>query len=187
MLHSLVPEQLGGDERQYRANFSRLVDKGISAYLAGRTAVLAQIAEAQRPAREMQTGRVLYIFEFTNAMEDCVNATHRALLMLDRMKGLPIATHMPKTTRKLIETHVQEINDVRDVVEHMDAEIRGGNISHGQSVMLTMGRDQESIAIGGQSIRLDRLAGVLRNLHKLGHKMFDSQAEEFNSQNAPKT
>lgn len=38
---------------------------------------------------------------------------------------------MPKVVRKLIESHVQEINDVRDI-EHLDKEIRANKIAAGE-------------------------------------------------------
>ena len=183
LLHLFIPEQIANEDQQYRANLARLVDKAISAYTEARNFIELEIAEAKRPAEEMmRTGRIFYTFGFVDSMENCINATHRALLIFERLKRVPVGAHMDKTTRKLIETHVQKVNDVRDLIEHMDEKILKGEIGPGQRVMLAPGSDQESVVIGTYTLRFDRLASVLQNLHKVGHQIFDGQAAQFNAQ-----
>jgi hypothetical protein len=62
-----------------RRNVIRLVDKAIYKYSFAREAVLDQINESHRSNEEMLNGRVIYMFGFTDHMENCLNAMRRVL------------------------------------------------------------------------------------------------------------
>jgi hypothetical protein len=42
--------------------------------------------------------------------------------------------------------------------------------------MLSPGKDQNSVVIGAHAIRFDRLAMVLRNLHKIGVELYGKRS-----------
>src|SRR4030042_6365663 len=77
---------LSHNARLYRRNFVRLVDKALREYNEARGAILKQVAEAKRPAKEMEKhGRQIFTFQFTDHIETCINAISRLFKLLERI------------------------------------------------------------------------------------------------------
>jgi hypothetical protein len=58
----------------FRKLFIRLVDKALDEYMEARNCLSAQIEEASRSADKIaQTGRYIYMFKFTDNMENCIS------------------------------------------------------------------------------------------------------------------
>ena len=87
---------LSRNATQMRKNVIRLVDKAIFEYTNARNAILNQIAESQREYEELLKGRIIYMFGFTDHMENCLNAIRRILGLLERLRSeanAPVQDH----------------------------------------------------------------------------------------------
>lgn len=144
----------------------RLSDKAVIEYRRARAAVLAQIAETQRSAEEMMaTGRIIYMFDFVDHMENCINAVRRLFALLNTVKDDPaIADNSPI---KLAIEHAlsKDVSDFRNTIEHMEERIAFGQLKDGQPVVLRLSDDSKSIEIGKYNIGLGSLATLLISLH----------------------
>ena len=152
----------------YRRNFVRLVDKALREYHEARQAILAQIAEAKRPAKEMEKhGRQLFVFQFTDPIETCINATARLFRLLERIKSEKQSPALPRELRRLLETKSESIADVRDAVEHMDSLIRNDEIAPGKPVMMTVSEKDDAVIVSSYEIEFEELAMGLQKMHEI--------------------
>jgi hypothetical protein len=165
-------------ERNYRRVFARLVDKAIYEYGMAREAILAQIAEGDRPFEEMaNTGRQFFMFAFIDHFENCINAIHRALKLFERMKSEPILSGVPRELHRAVDAYSRSLRDVRDTFEHMDERIRHDEIAEGQPIMLSVADDGERAVVGADEVLFIDVARTLRKLHEIGKMLFDSGSE----------
>jgi len=152
----------------YRRNFVRLVDKALREYHEAREVILAQIAEAKRPAKEMEKhGRQIFIFEFTDHIETCINAVSRLYDLLKRMKSEKQSPEFPRELRRLLEKTSKSVKNVRNTVEHMDEDIQKGIITPGKPVMLTVSENNDCVVVSKYEIKFDVLAMVLEKMHEV--------------------
>ena len=159
----------------YRSIFIRLIDKAVSEYQESRSTIINQIEEMKRPDEEMaETGRILYILNFTDHFENCINATARLLRLLVRINkeyGPPL---IPKVIRNSVKAHSEFIFKIRVAIEHMDEKIRGDEIVEGQPVMLSVGDDGDKATIASFHIKFNDLATTLRKLHTVAKQLLES-------------
>lgn len=148
-----------------RKNIVRLIDKAIFEYSHAREAVLDQISEKQRPTEELMKGRIIYMFGFTNHMENCLNATRRVLELLKRLKADPSAPAQDRSRRKTIERESKSLVKIRNTLEHMGEDIYKGVYSGGKPAILGLSNDENSVCIGCHSLPFNSLVSVLRELH----------------------
>ncbi len=152
----------------YRRNFVRLVDKALREYHEARQAILAQIAEAKRPAKEMEKhGRQLFVLQFTDHIETCINATARLFKLLERIKSEEQSPALPRELRRLLETKNESIAHVRDAVEHMDSLIRNDEIAPGKPVMMTVSEKDDAVIVSSYEIEFEELAMGLQKMHEI--------------------
>lgn len=152
----------------YRRNFIRLVDKALSEYDEAREIILAQIAESNRPPEEMsKDGRRLYMVAFTDYIEDCINAVRRLYMLIERFKSEKESPVLPRELRKLVETKMKSIVDIRHAVEHMDERIQNGEIALGRPIMLTINKNGDGVIVSNYEIKFEELAMVLRTMHEI--------------------
>jgi len=153
----------------YRRNFVRLVDKALREHHEARQAILAQIAEAKRPAKEMaEHGRQIFMLEFTDHMENCINAISRLFKLLQSIKseknGAPA---LPRRLRKLVETKNIDITKARDAVEHIDEFIQKDKIASDEPIMLAVTENDDGVMIANYEIKFEELAMVLKKMHEI--------------------
>jgi hypothetical protein len=154
--------------RLYRRNFVRLVEKALREYHEARGVILAQIAEANRPAKEMKKhGRQIFMVQFTDHIETCINATARLFKLLERIKSEREAPAFPKDLRRLVETKSEPITNVRDAVEHIDEQIQNGEIAPGKPIALAVTRNDDGVMIADYEIKFEELAMVLKKMHEI--------------------
>ena len=152
----------------YRRNFVRLVDKALNEYHEAREAILAQIAEAKRPAKEMEKhGRQIFIFEFTDHIETCINAVARLFKLLERIKSEKQSPAWPRELRRLLETKSESIENARNAVEHIDERIQRGEIAPGKPVMMSVSEKDDAVVVSSHEIRFEELAMVLEKMHEV--------------------
>ena len=154
--------------RLYRRNFVRLLDKALTEYHEARQCILAEIAEANRPPKEMiKHGRSIYILAFTNHIETCINAVSRLYKLLERIKSEKDSPAVPRELRKLVETKSKSIDYIRNAVEHMDELILKGEIAPGQPIMLTVSENDDAVVVSDCEIKFEELAMVLKKMHEI--------------------
>jgi hypothetical protein len=88
-----------------------------------------------------------------------------------RRIGFPI----DRIATRSIESFSTELKDVRNVLEHMDAAIQGGEILEGQPVMLMIPDDGERAVVGQYAIRFADVAILIRRLHEVGLEIAQKQ------------
>lgn len=148
-----------------RKNIVRLVDKAVFEYSHARQAILDQMAESKRPYEELVKGRIIYMFGFTDHMENCVNATRRVLGLLENLRSDSSAPAQDRIIRRLVDAHSDPLVNIRNTLEHMGDAINKGEIGEKQPVFLGLSDDQESVSIGGHNLSFGSLAIILKGLH----------------------
>lgn len=182
LLRYLLPHVLIGDpglnrkEGLYRRNFIRLVDKAIAEYQKARLAIIQEVEEAKYTSEEMsRTGRQIFIIDFIDHFENCLNATNRLFKLLEKIKKEELNQNVPGLARKLSEAQAKSIRDFRGTFEHIDEKIQKDEIKEGQPVMLGIGEGGDKAVIGSDYIRFSDVATTLRALHKVGLSLFDEK------------
>ncbi len=181
LLPALLTQALVGNKKLsrktilYRNNFVRLVDKAVFEYQESRSTIIAQVKEMQRSDEEIiENGRVLYILNFTDHFENCINATARLLKLLVRIKKEYGPPFISRVVRNSIEAYSKSIPDIRIAIEHMDEKIRGDEIVEGQPVMLSVGDDGDKATIASYHIKFNDLATTLCKLHAVAKQLLES-------------
>jgi hypothetical protein len=146
-------------EASYRRHLSRLIDKAVSEYQAARCAILAH-------------GN-FGILEFINHFENCINALHRALNLVERLGKSRGAAHSQGLRRAIIKAHSGKVRKVRDLVEHIDEDIQNDKIRQGQPDTLSIGSNGDRALIGAHELRFVDVVGALRELHRIGRLLFN--------------
>jgi hypothetical protein len=174
MIHALIGDPgITHKTGSYRRNFTRLIDKAIREYQLARNSILAQIEESQRPAEVMEReGRFFFILGFTDHLETCLNAVHRVLKLLDRLKAEKLPTPLSRELRRAIEAHTRELSTIRNVIEHIDEYIQRDQVADGSPIMLGLADSENGAVIGDLMITFTDLAAALRKLHEVGNSLF---------------
>jgi hypothetical protein len=95
-------------------NFVRLTDKALREYDAARAELLLYI----RPSERLRTGNYLRAVDH---MENCVGATHRAVLNSRALRENKIGRGGPRLT----DRQETRLRDVRHAIEHSDEKLLG--------------------------------------------------------------
>jgi len=95
-------------------NFSRLTDKALREYDAARTELLLYVS----PHDELRPSPYLRAIDH---MENCVSATHRAVLNARALRANKIGRAAPRLT----QLQEQRLKDLRDAIEHSDEKLLG--------------------------------------------------------------
>jgi len=164
-----------------RRNLVRLVDKAVYEYSLAREAVIDQIEESQRSYEELVAGRIIYMFGFTDHMENCLNAMRRSLDLLQHLRSDPSAPSQDRIKRRLIEAHAGSLIDVRNIFEHVGSAINNNEFGEDQMVILSYADDQTGVCIGKHSLSFSSIATILRGVHEEAKRLL----QEPHDSNAP--
>jgi len=163
----------------YRRNFIRLLDKALREYREAREAILADIAEANRSAKEKRKdGRRIHFIAFTDHIETCINAVSRLFRLLERIKSEKESPAFPRVLRRLVETKSESIANVRNAVEHIDEQIQKGEVPPGKPIMLTIGKNDDRIVVSKYEMKFEELAMVLEQMHEMALYILTSRRME---------
>ena len=155
----LVPESgISRKAKLYRTSFVRLQDKAIREYRQAREAFLADIADH---------GRQMHFIEFTDHLENCINATSRLFRLLERIKSERESPSFPKELRRFVETKSPSVEGVRNAVEHMDKEIRFDRVTPGKPIALTVNKNGDSVLASNCELSFQDLAKVLEKFNEI--------------------
>jgi hypothetical protein len=169
IIQALIGEPgLSQKTRLYRRNFVRLVDKALREYHEARKLILAQIAEMNRPSKEMiRDGRSIYLFRFPDHIETCINAVRRLYKLLERIKAEQESPELPRELRRLVETMEATIVDTRDAIEHIDKMIQKDEIAPNRPIMAAGSENWDAVVVANEEIKFEDLAMVLRKMHEI--------------------
>jgi hypothetical protein len=152
----------------FRRVFIRLTDKAITEYSEARRALIDQVQEQNRAPEVMQkTGRIIYIFSFSDHIENCINAVRRLLRLLERLNNEKDAPTIPKYKRRFLSSQGKKLVDLRNTFEHIDKRIQYDKIGVNESIMVNLGGDADRIEIGSHQLTFLELAGIISKLHEL--------------------
>jgi hypothetical protein len=95
--------KIGRKAALFRRVFIRLMDKSVAEYLESRTVLNSQVQESKRPPKEMQeTGRIIYMFSFSDHMENSITSVRRLLRLLERINCDKDAPTIPRDKKRLL-------------------------------------------------------------------------------------
>ena len=152
----------------YRKIFVRLIDKAIYEYQQAREAILAQVEDKERPAKDMQKiGRISYILLFTNHLENCINAIRRLFHLIDRIKNEKDDPNISRILRKQIESLGSSIVTIRDSIEHIDEIIMRDELGNDQPILIAVTDNEEGIQLLDDQLKFCDLALTIRKLHEI--------------------
>jgi hypothetical protein len=176
--------KIGRKAALFRRVFIRLIDKSIAEYLEAKTALNFQVQESKRPLQEMQeTGRIIYMFSFSDHMENCINSVRRLLRLLERINGDKYAPTIPRDEKRFLFSQGKKLIDLRDTFEHMDERIQLDEIGTHEAIMVKLGGSDDRIEIGPYQITFLELAGIISKLHGLAsYLVFISDTDKDNMQ-----
>jgi hypothetical protein len=140
------------------SGFCHAVDKAVREYTA---------AEALT-ARYVDGGEFQLFSEALGRFESCIGAVKRALRLLDRMERSIERRGAPRDLRRLLRSRDAVVTPLRDAIEHIDADIAGTRLRHGEPHILDFTRDGHGLEIGRHKLRLDQLRGTIINLVEAG-------------------
>jgi hypothetical protein len=176
--------KIGRKAALFRRVFIRLMDKSVAEYLESRTVLNSQVQESKRPPKEMQeTGRIIYMFSFSDHMENCINSVRRLLWLLERINRDKDAPTIPRDKKRLLSSQDRKLIDLRDTFEHMDERIQKDEIGANEAIMVKLGGSDDRIEIGPHQITFLELAGIISKLHELAsYLVFTSDTDKNNVQ-----
>lgn len=148
--------------QSYLHNFILSTDKAVRAYNAGRSLMLKYIASGNSTQ---------LLFEALGEFETCITTLKRGLALADRMASHPENPEIERTQRRLLDSYHRGIKPVRDLIEHMDAEIAAGEIQAGQPQMLFVSQGGDYLEIGSCRLPFALLADAIRQLHKVSQAL----------------
>lgn len=154
----------------YRRNMVRVADKAVYDYIDVRNSVLAQIAEAQRPHNEMVKGRQIYMFRAVNKLEDCIITVQRLFRYFEKVKRDPSRFPLDGLLRRQLESVEDSIRDTRNLIEHLDNDIRNEKIQEGQNTAPALDQETRMISLAGETLPVEKLARAIRHFHQFAHE-----------------
>ena len=176
--------KVGRKAALFRRVFIRLMDKSIAEYQEARTAINSQVQESKRPPKEMQeTGRIIYMFSFSDHMENCINSVRRLLRLLEKINSDKDAPTIPKDKKSFLFSQGKRLIDLRNTFEHMDKRIQHDEIGTNEAIMVKLGGSDDRVEIGPHQITFLELAGIISKLHELAsYLVFISDTDKDNVQ-----
>jgi len=150
LLAQLLVGIVKGDERGlYIREYTRLVDKAVFDYERARLAIEAQKTDTNR----------MHFLEFIDDFETCLNAVARLLKIRARLAKLDArrgANPGPSA---------EAIRNVRNRIEHMDADIAGAKAGRNWPIMLSISDNGAEAVVGNRRVKFCEVARCLRELH----------------------
>ncbi|OHC65970.1 MAG: hypothetical protein A2045_08570 [Rhodocyclales bacterium GWA2_65_20] len=114
-------------------------------------------------------GGIQAFVEGIGHFENCINSVKRALRALGRLGTQPDGPVIDRTVRKLAQSKSKTITNLRDAIEHMDADIvTGEGIPEGAPHLLTIDKQGDHLEIGTHQISIIELHGIVKALYFAG-------------------
>ena len=142
-----------------------VVDKAIREYRSGCIMVM----------ENMKSGGIRPYVEGTGHFETCINSVKRAMRLLTGIARAPESPTADRQLRRSIRVWDTQLTNVRDAIEHIDADIlSNGGLEEGMAHLLTISGDGLRLEIGAHSMPLHALHSTITSLHEAGSVMIQS-------------
>ena len=142
-----------------------VVDKAIREYRSGCIKVM----------ENMKSGGIRPYVEGTGHFETCINSVKRAMRLLTRIVRAPESPTTDRQLRRSVTVWETQRTNVRDAIEHSDADIlSNGGLEEGMAHLLTISDDGLHLQIGAHSMPLQALHSTIASLHEAGSVMIQS-------------
>lgn len=176
-VHQLVGSESRFPEKMliYRRNFVRLADKALRDYLDARGAVLAIVEKRKSHTLDIANGRLLSNL-IANNLEDCLVTTHRLFTYFERIRTDIKSFPVDQLFRQRIEAMEVSIRNMRDLVVHMEMDIKSAAIRLGDFIAPTLNEKADTISLGKRTLRADVLARAITLFHEFA---LDFAQQEF--------
>jgi len=142
----------------YRNLFVRLQDKAIKEYGQAREALFEF---SSKPFRWRSWA------DFTNHIENCINAAERMFNLFERLKSESISRSFPKELRQYIEKQSHYLVGVRGAVEHIDKEIAQDKLNPGKPIALVVNTSGDGLVISDYELHFQELANLLAKFNQI--------------------
>jgi hypothetical protein len=134
-------------------NFVRLTDKAVREYEAARS-------EAGTYVNRPNNNTMSPMFRAIDHLENCIDATHRAILNQGRLRTAGFGRGAPQATGR----QATLIRLVRNTVEHMDERLANSKLKAGQPVALVP--SDTGVTVGALFLPYRDLASCIAKLHR---------------------
>jgi hypothetical protein len=169
LMHQLIGAENGFPPTMgsYRRNMVRLADKAVRDYTDARNFVIAQIQEMQRAPQDMaEKGRFVFMHLVTDRLEDCIVTVRRLFRYFERVKSDPTGFPLERLLKPRIEALEDSIREVRNLIEHLDSDISGGNVQQGESTAPVLDAETRVISLAGAQLPVEVLARAIQRFHE---------------------
>jgi len=130
-----------------------------------------------------ETGRIIYMFAFSDHMENCINSVRRLLRLLERINSEKDAPSIPRDKKRFLSSQSKRLIDLRNTFEHMDERIQRDEICNDEAIMVKLGESDDLVEIGPRQVTFLELAGIISKLHELAsYLVFISDTDKENVQ-----
>jgi len=166
-------ELLTSKEKAYMRVLVRLTERAIIEYNVARKCIIDQIKEMKSAPEEMEKkGRHLYMLNFIDHMEYCINTIRRLFWILEAAKREPNrGLTIDHFLRNRIETHYDNVKKIRDFIIHIDERIHDKETTG--VVMLKLSDDDTGVEIMEYSLEFNDLTILLERFHELACQWLD--------------
>jgi hypothetical protein len=142
-------------------NFARLTDKALREYDAARAEVLLYVSPHDGPLRISPYLRAI------DHMENCVSATHRAVLNAQALQANKIGRSAPRLTPR----QEQRLAYLRNAIEHSDEKLQGlqkfkNSPPFDKTDPYSLRLANTSMAIGANVLTYKQLVSIMTKCHK---------------------
>lgn len=149
------------------------VDKSIRKYSEARESLISQIDEAQEAKKRFpSSGNQLYIFGFSDDIEDCLIVTRRLLHLMDKLKAMPEAK-INRTVRKFIDAQSKTLIKSRDFIEHTVESL--SDLPADSSLLARVIPEKRGVQVGNHIVVFSDLAATLGKFHKVAHGLIHNK------------
>jgi len=149
----------------YITSFIRILDKAICEYHQSRKQLQAYIESANK---------TILIMKAVSHLETCVHSLRRCLHLFERIKQLCIGdSGKQRLLRRVIQSKLRSVRDVRDAIEHMDELIAKNEVAAGQPIALMISEVGDRASIAGREILFSDLVSIIRKFHAFAVQLCD--------------
>ncbi|EHF4995455.1 hypothetical protein B7O32_001825 [Enterobacter hormaechei] len=163
LISIFMPEpDVSVEKRKWRSWLVHCLVKTARHYNDARSLILAQISEGQRSSAEMAKGRLLPVFDFAFAMEDCITSLEKAVACI---RALSDKGEMPSAFVLALYNERQSLNDFRRQQEHMHSQIAAGQTGDGP-ILVTLSDDGDGMRLRGLTMSFVALFKLIDAIYR---------------------
>ncbi len=149
------------------------VDKSVRKYSEARGYFVSQVDDIHETTKRFpEPSNQLYIFGFSDDIEDCLIVTRRLLHLLDKLKTMPDAK-INRTVRKFIDAQSRTLIKSRDFLEHTVESL--STLPPDSSLLARVIPEKKGFQIGNHIVAFSDLAATLKTFHKVAYGLIHKE------------